>query len=218
MFKNKLISIALAAALFPFFLAAQPGAFLGIRVEKGETWTTCAVIGELAPGGPGELAGLAPGDVIRTIDGVEVDCAKIQQGAPIAPQVEPGTQVIFGILRAGKKVDIPVVATNFPNRGTEVDPERARLEAGRAVLQRLVKTREVFTITLTPGGGFQVSGQMSPEDAAALHYFFEKKGDAAIFPRVMKSNRQDMYLHFDREKGGIQYEFIDSSTAAPPKQ
>ncbi len=190
--------------------AAETPGFLGIRAQRGDTLSQCAVIGDLAPGGPGQRAGLAVGDVISTIDGVGVDCAKIRQGTPLVSAVKPGDRIIFGILRGGKKLEIPVVAGELQGVSGPAAEERARLEAGRAVLDRLVATQQVFTITLTDGGGFEVSGQMTPEEAEALRFYFEKKGDGAMFPQVIKAKKQDMYLRFDRQKGEVRYEFVDS--------
>lgn len=197
--------------LVPFAAAAtgQPSGFLGIRAKKGDNLAECAVIEDLAPGGPGQLAGLAVGDVISGINGVPVDCAKIQKGAPVVSGVMPGDRIVFRIVRGQKKIDIPVVAGEIPDFSGPAAEERSRLEAGRAVLDRLVRTQEVFTVTLIEGGGFEVTGKMTGAEAEDLHFYFEKKGDGAMFPKAMKTKRQDMYLRFDREKGAVQYEFVD---------
>lgn len=201
--------------LVPFtaMAASQPVGFLGIRAKKGDNMAQCALIEDLAPGGPGQLAGLVVGDVISTIDGASIDCVKIQKGAPVVSGLIPGDRVVFGIVRGEKKLEIPVVADELPFLSGPAADERSRLEAGRAVLDRLIATQEVFTITLKDGGGFEVNGQMTRKEAGDLHFYFEKKGDGAIFPQVIQGKKQDMYLRFDRQKGAVQYEFVDSPPA-----
>jgi hypothetical protein len=192
---------------------AQTSGFLGIRAKKGESLAECAVVEQLAPGGPAQRAGLLQGDSISRIDGVAVDCSKIEKGTPILGGVKPGDRVVFEVLRAGKKIEIPVVAGEVPAPLGTPREDRARLEAGREVFQRLIRNREVFTITLKDGGGFQVSGKMSLEEATQLHYYFDQKFGVAFFTQFMKTKQQDLYVYFDREKGAYQFEL---AVPAPP--
>lgn len=217
MISSKWLAAAGILALSSGALFGETSGFLGIRAKKGENLAQCAVVGELAPGGPSERAGLIPGDVIASINGEPIDCSALQKGIPVVSGVRLGERVVFGILRDGKAMEIPVVAAAFPVVSGVADQERSRLEAGRAVLERLIRTQEVFTITLPEGGGFEVSGKMTAEEAQDLHYYFQQKRDGEMFPKVMKKKSQDMYLRFDRDRGVVQYEFVDPPAPAEPK-
>src|SRR3546814_2986091 len=68
--------------------------------------TRGALINGVTPGSAGEKAGLRIGDVIRSIDGIDV-----QQSSDLPPIVgakAPGTEVELGILRDGKSRTIRV--------------------------------------------------------------------------------------------------------------
>jgi serine protease Do len=78
-----------------------------ITAEKAKGFglpdTRGALINDVTPGGPGEKAGLQPGDVIRTING-----ATINQSSDVPPMIgamTPGTRVELGVLRDGKTRD-----------------------------------------------------------------------------------------------------------------
>jgi hypothetical protein len=211
---TKIALRVLALALFAAPCLSQTQGFLGIRPKDNKTPDHCLEIELLAPSGPGEKAGLEPGDIVLSIDGVAIDCANLNRGAPLAPRAKGGDRVDFRVLRAGKILEIAVTAEALPERVVKAREEHARREAGRAIFDRLVKAQEIFTITLEGGGKFKVSGKFSAEEAELLHFYFEKAGDGAAFPKAMKSNRQDMYVRFDRERGVYEYEFVDASKPA----
>lgn len=203
-------------------IAQGPG-FLGIRTQKGDTFEQCAVIGQLAPGGPAELAGLVPGDVISSINGVAVDCAGIQKGTPMIPALKAGDRIVFSVLRAGKELSVTVVADAYPAEMAGVQDaqeNQARREAGHWVFQKLIRTQEVFTFTKLKNGGFQLSGgKLSDQELRDLHYYFEQGHEGRLLPQEMKTDSQDMYVHFDRAKGHVQFEFVSppggASSAKP---
>ncbi len=213
------LSVWVALALLSSPALGQAAGFLGIRASKGETLDRCALIGQLAPGGPAELAGLAQGDVILAIDGIPVDCAEIQKGTPMVPALKAGDRIVFSLERAGKLLEIPVVAGGYPLEVAREMEDQARREAGFRVFQKLVRTGEVFTVTLLDAGGFEIQGgKLSPEELADLRYHFETGPEKRMFPQEMKTRSQDMYLHFDRAKGHVAFEFVSSSeTGAPPR-
>lgn len=78
-----------------------------ITAEKAKGFglpdTRGALINDVTPGGPGEKAGLQPGDVIRTINGTTIN-----QSSDVPPMIgamTPGTRVQLGVLREGKTRD-----------------------------------------------------------------------------------------------------------------
>ncbi|HVC38166.1 MAG TPA: PDZ domain-containing protein, partial [Gammaproteobacteria bacterium] len=70
------------------------------------------IITSVAKGGPGSKAGLAPGDVIETIDGAAVrnssDALNRIAGKP------PGTLVMLGGVRQGKPFSVQVKVAERP--------------------------------------------------------------------------------------------------------
>ncbi len=197
-------------------VAAQSTGFLGIRAKKGDTPADCAIVEQVAPGSPADVAGLSPGDVISKIDGVEIACGSLRKGNPILSGVQPGDRVAFEILRRGTMLKIPVVAGELPSASGLASEERSRLEKGRAVLDRLTRTQEVFTITFDEDG-FQVSGNLSRDEAVHLQYYLDTKFGKAFFSQSSKKGSQDMYLRFDREKGAYRFELAAPSVPAGPK-
>ncbi|WP_140908393.1 DegQ family serine endoprotease [Cognatiluteimonas lumbrici] len=66
-----------------------------------------ALIRSVTPGSPGEKAGLAPGDVVRSVDGRAIN--RSSELPPIIGAMAPGTRVELGILRDGKPRTVKVV-------------------------------------------------------------------------------------------------------------
>ncbi len=211
----------IAVAIWAQAVVAQSPGFLGVRAKKGDTFEQCAVIGQLAPGGPAERAGLVPGDVISSINGIAVDCAGIQKGTPMIPALKAGDRIVFSVLRAGKELAVTIVADAYPVEMAGVQDaqeNQARREAGHWVFQKLVRTQEVFTFTKLKNGGFELSGgKLNDQELRDLHYYFDKGHEGRLLPQEMKTDSQDMYVHFDRAKGHVQFEFVNPPGAAPAK-
>lgn len=68
--------------------------------------TRGALINQVSPGSAGEKAGLQVGDVIRSIDGTEIQ--QSSELPPIVGALPPGTRVELGILRDGKPRQVAV--------------------------------------------------------------------------------------------------------------
>ncbi|HEY6293804.1 MAG TPA: Do family serine endopeptidase [Terriglobia bacterium] len=71
-----------------------------------------ALIQDVEKGGPGEKAGLKPGDVVQSFDSKPVDSA----GALtlMTTNANPGAEVTLGIVRDGKKMDVRVSLSQRP--------------------------------------------------------------------------------------------------------
>jgi S1-C subfamily serine protease len=72
-----------------------------------------AVIVEVHPGTPAEDAGLQAGDVVLSLDGVDV--ADAQDLTNRVTDVAPGTRATLVVLRAGERLDIEVVVGSLPS-------------------------------------------------------------------------------------------------------
>jgi serine protease Do len=85
--------------------------FLGVSLPRGEENTPR--LSDVTPGGPADLAGLQPGDVITRVDGVP-----IQTYEDLLAQVGParaGRPATLTILRGGRARDAVVVLGKFRN-------------------------------------------------------------------------------------------------------
>jgi serine protease Do len=68
--------------------------------------TRGALVTGVQPGGPGEKAGIRRGDVIRSVDGRQVNASS--EVPPIIGAMAPGSRVTLGVLRDGRERDIAV--------------------------------------------------------------------------------------------------------------
>jgi serine protease Do len=73
--------------------------------------TRGALITEVRPGSPAEKAGLEPGDVIRSVDGVQIN--DFSDLPPAIGSKSPGTSVKLAILRGGKPIERNVTLTRL---------------------------------------------------------------------------------------------------------
>ncbi len=85
-----------------------------------------AMIGSVVPNEPADKAGLLAQDIVLTIDGKEFSTSPIPELMVMhfSRELEkhaPGDKVVLGILRAGKKMDIPVtLGEGSPKTGGEM--------------------------------------------------------------------------------------------------
>lgn len=70
------------------------------------------LIAQVSPGGPGDRAGLKPGDVIGTFEGEAIEDLRAFQTDVAA--LAPGTTVRFGVIRRGRRLDLAVVLAEWP--------------------------------------------------------------------------------------------------------
>jgi serine protease Do len=73
--------------------------------------TRGALVTEVRPGSPAEKAGLEPGDVIRSVDGVQIN--DFSDLPPAIGSKSPGTSVKLAILRGGKPIERNVTLTRL---------------------------------------------------------------------------------------------------------
>jgi S1-C subfamily serine protease len=87
-------------------------AWLGIETDgsDGFTGTVTAVV----PGSPAETAGLAVGDVLMTLDGVDLGRASADELARITTRLRPGSEVAFTVAHAGRQVALSARLTAPP--------------------------------------------------------------------------------------------------------
>lgn len=88
--------------------AATTGGFIGIRM--GDITTQGIVIDEVVQDSPAEESGLLEGDVVTSIDGIDISKAKNPPQALTAliQAVDPGSEVELSIVRDKKRLTLPV--------------------------------------------------------------------------------------------------------------
>jgi len=69
--------------------------------------TRGALINAVTAGSPGEKAGLQPGDLIRSVDGRQIN--QSSEVPPLVGTKAPGTRVELGVWRDGRQLTVPVV-------------------------------------------------------------------------------------------------------------
>ena len=95
---------------------AQLGAVVGtVTADTAKGFdlpdTRGALVNEVRPGSPAEKAGIEPGDVIRAVDGEQIN--DFSDLPPAIGSRAPGTSVTLSILRAGKPIERKVTLTRL---------------------------------------------------------------------------------------------------------
>lgn len=92
---------------FEEFTVSTTGSFGGIGIRISEDGDYIRIIAPIA-GTPGERAGLKSGDLIVSVDGVDIAGWSSEQAVSVM-RGEPGTEVTLGILREGASEPVDVV-------------------------------------------------------------------------------------------------------------
>jgi serine protease Do len=94
--------------------------------------TRGGLVNDLPTGSPAAKAGVEVGDVIRSVNGKQINSA--EELPPMIGMMAPGSQVTLGILRDGKARDIKVTLTALnEGRSTEVSSEAESKQAAAPV-------------------------------------------------------------------------------------
>ena len=172
-----------------------------------------ALVDDVTPGSPAEKAGLKQGDVIRTIDGRNVD-SKDALTSMVA-SVGPGTEITLGVLREGKSLTLRVTL------GTR--PENLALKGGAGKAPSTGTLRGITVQDLTPAlrsqldlpegtRGVVISG-LDPDSPAAQEGLQEGDVIQAInhqpvtgvsdFNRLAAKATGDVLLRINRQGTGL---------------
>lgn len=84
--------------------------------------TRGALVNDVRPGGPADKAGLQPGDVIRSVDGVAIEDSS--DLPPVIGGMAPGSTAKLSIIRDGKTIERSVTLTKLDEDRVAGGPER----------------------------------------------------------------------------------------------
>ncbi len=122
-----------------------------------------ALVEEVIPDSPAEKAGLRHGDVIRSVDGQEIEDSKELQS--LIAHEKPGKQVHLKVLREGKLMDVTVALEKFPTKVAAAEvPEEAKKTAIGLGVQELPEEiakagiKGVLVNKVEPGGAADLAG------------------------------------------------------------
>ena len=192
-------------------VSGEASGFLGIGIKRNQTPSNCLEIERLSDEGPAGAAGLEPGDIILEINGAPIDCNNLPKGQPLVPAVKANDRVVFGILRAGQRLDIPVVAIPPPPKMLAAQEEAKAWTVGKELFYRFRKTGEIFSITKLPDGTYKAEGQFSAEEAKYLLLYFEKSGTLRGFDYQKTNERVDMTVRWDPVRNADMFELANKS-------
>lgn len=84
--------------------------------------TRGALVSDVRPGGPADKAGLQPGDVIRSVDGVAIEDSS--DLPPVIGGMAPGSTAKLSIIRDGKTIERSVTLTKLDDDRVAGGPDR----------------------------------------------------------------------------------------------
>lgn len=95
--------------------------------------TRGALVSDVRTGSPAEKAGIEPGDVIRSVDGTQIEDSS--DLPPVIGAMAPGATAKLGILRNGKTIERTVILSRLDETEVATGPQRGsprERSAGRA--------------------------------------------------------------------------------------
>lgn len=87
-------------------------AWLGIETDGTNAFT--GTVTAVAPGSPVDTAGLAVGDVLMTLDGLDLGRASQDELARVTARLRPGSEVALTVAHAGRRVALSARLTAPP--------------------------------------------------------------------------------------------------------
>jgi len=81
-----------------------------------------ALVAEVSPGSPAAEAGIKQGDVVVEVDGKTVE--QMSMLPTMVAETKPGTKVTLGVIRDGKRLEIPITIGELKEEGEQVQGSR----------------------------------------------------------------------------------------------
>jgi S1-C subfamily serine protease len=164
---------------------------------------TGALVGKVHPDTPAEKGGLRHGDIIRTVNGEEVENAKMLQSA--ISHMAPGDKVRLTLLREGKEQAVNVELAKFPSDIAEPPQPKPTANllglAVDAVPEQLARPGEkgVFVTEIEPDGPADEAGLS--EGDIILEINMQPLGSVADFEKIVSQLKPGQWVNFYIRRG-----------------
>jgi serine protease Do len=165
----------------------------GMRHPRG------ALVAQVLPGSPAEIAGLRAGDIVISFN--DKDIATSSNLPPLVGVTKAGSEAKLQVLRSGEMIDVPVMLAELPeDSDIIVDPDRSESPAanrlGLVVKDLSAEEREL--IGIAEGGVLVDSVEEGPAQQGGI-----RAGDVIInFNNQPVSDMQGFGALLDELKGG----------------
>ncbi len=112
----------LTLMLFSTTSFAEDRGFLGMQVQGNSVWIAAALglpstagvlVRDVSVYGPASRAGISRGDIITNVHGTNIDT--FERLLQVAGKLKPGDDVVFEVLRLGKKLSFNMKLTDWPD-------------------------------------------------------------------------------------------------------
>lgn len=214
--KKILLLPALGYFLFTSPVAAQEQGFIGLRLDQLGAGSPCVGVASVLPGGPADRAGLAAGDKILKVNGKELACPVAATERPL-PVLAVHEELRLEIARGSKKLEFTIKAEPAPQGLAEVakpaQDRETRIQAGLALRRRIVEAKIRFVIVMDGNGEYRYEGDLTPEEAALLHWFDYETMAGPQMQKLFKAGRHELYMTFNKARNSYDYEYATKSEA-----
>lgn len=162
------------------------------------------LVNQVNPGSPAERAGIRPGDVITRFNGAALsDGGHYRNQAALAP---PGSRVILGVLRDGRRLELPVQV----GRLDEAAQQRAEAAASIGLSVRALNAEErrtlrnaVRVVGVERGSLAELAG-IRP-GALILEVNRKQVANPAEFSAALGESNGSVLLHLLQDNGGSRF-------------
>ncbi|MCX5713815.1 MAG: PDZ domain-containing protein [Candidatus Omnitrophica bacterium] len=126
--------------------------YLGLQDVRG------VLVIQVVPGGPADIGGLRPGDVIEQLDNIAVDTTRKFLNA--IAQLEAGRSIKIVVLRDKQQLSLAMTVGLSPDEGTPMKPQESQVAVeGKWRGMTVAETNEgVFVVKVIPGSPADVAG------------------------------------------------------------
>lgn len=214
--KYKLLLPTLGYLLFANPLAAQEQGLIGLRLDRLDGGSPCVVIATVLPGGPADRAGLVAGDKISKVNDKELACPIAATERPL-PLLAVHEVLRLEVVRGAQKLEVAIKAEAAPKglvEASKVAQDRnTRFQAGMDLTRRIVEAKIRFVIIMDENGEYRYEGDLTPEEAALLHWFDYETMAGPQMQKFFKPGRHELYMTFNKARNSYDYEYATKSEA-----
>jgi serine protease Do len=160
-----------------------------------------ALVEEVIPESPAEVAGLRHGDVVRSVDGQQIEDSKTLQ--QLIAHKKPGQSVKLSILREGQPMEVVVELVKFPVKLAAAPPAPKKSVLGLSVeelpAEMAQSMKGVIVSQVQPGSPADRSG--ISEGDIILEVNMKEVGSISQFNQVVNQLKPGQWVSFYIRRG-----------------